>query len=85
MKRTILLLLLSGASACAATVENEEKLLNEIISDELEESGIDCPLSFRGTLNLTVFFVSQDLKGNNENRVLALESDIFLKYLSCEC
>ncbi|MDR2794940.1 MAG: porin, partial [Holosporaceae bacterium] len=83
MKKIMFLLLFSAINICAATAaEDDEKLLNEIVADKLKENGIDCPFSFRGTLNFTSLFVNQDINGNNKDNVFALEGDIFLKYLN---
>jgi predicted porin len=87
MKRTIFLVLLSTIGICDATentganVAEKELLLNEIVADELNKEGIDLPLSFRGTFNLTSIFVNQDKKNGGNSCIVALESDVFLKYL----
>ncbi|MDR1235826.1 MAG: porin [Holosporaceae bacterium] len=85
MKRIMFLpVLLMGVDLCSAAnvQDNEVKLLNEMVADELKKSGTDCPFSFRGTLNFTALSVDQDEKGDNKNGVFALEGDIFLKYLN---
>ncbi|MDR3187004.1 MAG: porin [Holosporaceae bacterium] len=88
MKKLMFLVLLSSAALCneteiASEVLNradEEKLLNEMVADELKELGIDCPFSFRGTFNFTALSMHQKLKDGGDNPVSALESDVFLKY-----
>ncbi|MDR1375559.1 MAG: porin [Holosporaceae bacterium] len=90
MKTIVFLALLLSMKICEATdageanIKDEGKLLNEMVNDKLKEEGIDCPLSFRGTLNFSTLFVSQDVKNNNDSCLFALEGDIFLKNLN-EC
>jgi hypothetical protein len=61
---------------------NEERLLNEFISDKMKEAGVNCPLRFKGTLNFTAIFVKQDQKNGKKDSMAALEGDIFLNYLN---
>ncbi|MDR1361988.1 MAG: porin [Holosporaceae bacterium] len=87
MKKVILLTLLLGnlceaVDTPATSAKNEEKLLNELVSDALKANGMDCPISFRGTLNFSLLGVSQNKRGDNACRLFALESDIFVKNLN---
>ncbi|GHU13745.1 hypothetical protein FACS189449_09490 [Alphaproteobacteria bacterium] len=59
---------------------NDDKLLHEIINDKFKEAEIDCPFTISGCLNFTSLYVSQDVKGSNDEAESMLEGDVGLKY-----
>ncbi|GHT91412.1 hypothetical protein FACS1894122_03810 [Alphaproteobacteria bacterium] len=58
----------------------KDRLLGEIINDELKAEGIDSPFSLGGCLNFTSLYVSQDVKEGKDESESVLEGDIELKY-----
>ncbi|MDR2068071.1 MAG: porin [Holosporaceae bacterium] len=84
MRKVIFMALLASVAFCEEPeVKEEEKLLTELIADELKKDGICCPFSIRGTFNFTALSRKQDQKSepDEDNAIVALESDVFLKYL----
>jgi predicted porin len=75
------LLLWSKAFGENEDAYEEDKLLNEKISEKLLENGIDCPFVFNGDIDCTCLFVKQKERADFNNTVASLRGNVNLAYL----